>query len=276
MSNLLSIEKLKLESFLEMGGGYVLDFSNRTLEEFILKHTGTSIYDDRYDYATGSKANRLRAFWNQESNYVVGKLTLAFLEHWRAKKLIEGTEINPTEQGLLDECLQIGERLVQDGADSEDVSEIAVDVHFAEIQRKIVEQIELAKFTIWVAVAWFTDRELFNYLVTKKEQGVNVQLVIIDDDINRNSGLNYEDQFETHRVRRSGNYQNIMHNKFCIIDLKSVIHGSYNWTNRARYNNETITVTHNREVAEQFAEQFVQLKPLCADRPSGGLRKARS
>ena len=55
-------------------------------------------------------------------------------------------------------------------------------------------------------------------------------------------------------------YENIMHNKFCIIDLSTVIHGSYNWTNKARYNHETVEVIHRREVAEQFAEQFIKLK----------------
>ena len=260
MSNLSSIEKLKLEKFLGMGSGYVLDFSDRTFYEFILENTGIDIYEEKYYYTTGSKANRLRAFWNIEPNHTVGKLTLAMLELWGAKKSIEGLEISSLEHALFDECLQIAERLIQDAQNQEDVDEVTIDVHFAEIQRSIIEQIEVAKFTIWAAVAWFTDRVLFNHLVAKKEQGVNVQLIIADDEINRNSGLNYENVFETHRVRKTGDYENIMHNKFCIIDLKKVIHGSYNWTNKARYNNETITITDNREVAERFAEQFIQLK----------------
>ena len=28
-----------------------------------------------------------------------------------------------------------------------------------------------------------------------------------------------------------------MHHKFCVVDLKKVIHGSYNWTKKAQYNN---------------------------------------
>lgn len=46
-----------------------------------------------------------------------------------------------------------------------------------------------------------------------------------------------------------------MHNKFCEIDFKKVIHGSYNWTN-----NESITITESRELAEEFAEHFIKLK----------------
>ena len=39
-----------------------------------------------------------------------------------------------------------------------------------------------------------------------------------------------------------------------------MIHGSYNWTNNAKYNNESITITESRELAEEFAEQFIKLK----------------
>lgn len=46
-----------------MSGGYVLDLSNRTFEEFILDSVKIDIYDKKDDYHSGSKANRLRAFW---------------------------------------------------------------------------------------------------------------------------------------------------------------------------------------------------------------------
>lgn len=50
-----------------------------------------------------------------------------------------------------------------------------------------------------------------------------------------------------------------MHNKFCIIDLYKVIHGSYNWTNSAEYNNESITITDSRALAEEFSTYFIEL-----------------
>ena len=49
MSDLSKIEKLKLEKAFDMGGGYVLDFSNRTFEEFILDSVKIDIYTERYD-----------------------------------------------------------------------------------------------------------------------------------------------------------------------------------------------------------------------------------
>lgn len=74
MSSLSYSEKRKFEKLLGMGGGYVLDFSNRTLAEFIVDSTGRNIYDARYDHNSGSKANRLRKFWEVEDDATVAKL----------------------------------------------------------------------------------------------------------------------------------------------------------------------------------------------------------
>jgi len=72
MSDLTFMEKSKFEKLLGMETGYVLTFSNRSFAEFVRDSTGRDIYDERYDYASGSKANRLRAFWQKEENSVVG------------------------------------------------------------------------------------------------------------------------------------------------------------------------------------------------------------
>jgi hypothetical protein len=71
---LTNTEKRKLEQFLGMASGYVLDFSNRTFEEFIRDCTGREIYAEGYNQGSGSKAHRLRAFWQVEDDATVGKL----------------------------------------------------------------------------------------------------------------------------------------------------------------------------------------------------------
>ena len=81
MSNLTFVEKRKFERLLGMESGYVLDFTNRTFAEFVHDSTGLNIYDPRYDYGSGSKANRLRAFWQKEANAVVGKLMNDMLDY---------------------------------------------------------------------------------------------------------------------------------------------------------------------------------------------------
>lgn len=63
-----------------MGGGSVLDFTNRSFNEFF-KDFGIEIYNDRYlAHENGnSKANRMRAFWAIESNELVSQVLHSLL-----------------------------------------------------------------------------------------------------------------------------------------------------------------------------------------------------
>jgi hypothetical protein len=78
MASLSARDQAFLEDLLEMGSGYVLNFSNANFAQFIAAHLGLDIWDDRYRYGSGSKANRLRGFWTVEDDETVGRLLLAF------------------------------------------------------------------------------------------------------------------------------------------------------------------------------------------------------
>ena len=94
------VEKRSLEEFLQMGNGYVLDFSNRTFQEFVLDSTGLDI-DDQSVGGLGSKATRLRHLWNSQPNHVVGKL------------LKDLTEYLQHESPLRDKCQKVADRLLE-------------------------------------------------------------------------------------------------------------------------------------------------------------------
>jgi hypothetical protein len=82
MNRLTHIEKQNLERELRMGGGYVLDFSNRTFEEVFREVVGVRIYDTCYALGSGSKANRLRAFWQVATDDQLRALFQGLLEGW--------------------------------------------------------------------------------------------------------------------------------------------------------------------------------------------------
>jgi hypothetical protein len=98
MSSLTNLEKRKFEQLLGMGSGYVLNFSNTSFAEFVLDSTGLDVYDSRYDYGSGSKANRLRGFWRQEGDSVVGKLMSEMLDFGAENGLFHGKD------ALLETC----------------------------------------------------------------------------------------------------------------------------------------------------------------------------
>lgn len=111
MANLSNTDKTKLEALFEMRGGYVLDFSNNTFRDFIYNSVSLDIFDSKYDYYSNSKANRLRAFWREESDDIVGKLIGDLLEYWNTQNEIEGNEIEKVEKNLYDDCMSISKRL---------------------------------------------------------------------------------------------------------------------------------------------------------------------
>ena len=82
MSSLTHIEKLKLERELGMGGGFVLNFTNQTFAQFFRDVVGVNIYDDQYNLASGSKANRLRAFWENSSDSQIISLISGLIDGW--------------------------------------------------------------------------------------------------------------------------------------------------------------------------------------------------
>lgn len=86
--------KIKLEQLFEMNSGYVMDLSGPQFEDFVYEKTGINIFDKKYSFRSGSKANRLRAFWNLESNQNVSNLNLSLLSYWEQKFRLS----NPDEE----------------------------------------------------------------------------------------------------------------------------------------------------------------------------------
>jgi hypothetical protein len=135
MSNLTFTEKRKLEQLLGMKTGYVLDFSDRTFAEFVSDATGLNIFDERYNYASGSKANRLRAFWQKEDNATVGKLM--------------GEVLNYSEQTgpLAEVCRLIVARLLQGGipitpaqTQAQDEQQSVLDLALSQVLRQLKDE----------------------------------------------------------------------------------------------------------------------------------------
>jgi hypothetical protein len=144
MADLSRREKLKLEKFFEMEGGYVLDFSNRTLSNFVFETLNLELYFDSYADFGESKANRIRAIWQNESNYKVGKLISEMLGYWRDKKVMSYGEITLPEQNLFDECDKIAQRLlaVTVVEEIDVIREAPDDKDFSLLAKSIRESIE--------------------------------------------------------------------------------------------------------------------------------------
>ncbi|NMI05047.1 DUF1669 domain-containing protein [Paenibacillus sp. SZ31] len=134
------------------------------------------------------------------------------------------------------------------------------DVFFDEIKETIIQGIRNAKYSIWIAVAWFTDNEIFEELLLRKNAGVNIRIITSDEATNKHIMHELESNFEVKKIPLKGKYlSNRLHDKFCIIDFEFVMHGSYNWSKNARENDETLATALDRDFVKKFADEFMRL-----------------
>lgn len=134
---------------------------------------------------------------------------------------------------------------------------------FENIADAIGEEISNAKSSIYIAVAWFTNRKLFNKLIEKANDGCSVFLMLSDDAINHQSHIDYNQL----NVKKSKVYfvgdgnSDLMHHKFCVIDHQTSITGSYNWSYKAETNHENIIITtDDTALANQFIAEFSNIR----------------
>ncbi|TYZ06102.1 hypothetical protein FY528_19440 [Hymenobacter lutimineralis] len=135
---------------------------------------------------------------------------------------------------------------------------VTTEAYFTGIKEKLLSEIGLAKQSIYIAVAWFTDRDLFAALLARQQSGVKIALAVTNDEIN--SKIAYESLAiaggEFYRVDGA-----LMHNKFCVLDGRDVVTGSYNWTYRAASENyENIVITAgDYDLAYRYISEFKRI-----------------
>ncbi|WP_127075812.1 hypothetical protein [Rhodomicrobium lacus] len=83
MSSLTDIEKRYFEKLLGMQSGYVLDYTDATFSEFFSRHK-INIHGQKYQTYGTSKAKKIRAFWEQEPDAIVGKVLDELLDAYEA------------------------------------------------------------------------------------------------------------------------------------------------------------------------------------------------
>lgn len=135
-----------------------------------------------------------------------------------------------------------------------------IEAHFENIKNILANNISNATKNIEVAVAWFTHRELFKEILSALDRNVSVEILLSDSIINKGEhGLNFSLFLNKGgKLKFANSVKSFMHNKFCVIDEKLLITGSYNWTYAAeKYNSENIVVTDDTNVCNSFHTHFI-------------------
>ena len=110
MAKLSFQERKVIEDFLGMGGGYVLDFSDRTIRDFIGDCLSIDFDNAKYQLDGTSKAKRLRAFMAVEDDHTVGVLFRHLHDYKLAEWTRRGIELNRVDA---EQFLKIAHRLLE-------------------------------------------------------------------------------------------------------------------------------------------------------------------
>ncbi|MBF4473205.1 phospholipase D-like domain-containing protein [Flavobacterium sp. HJJ] len=130
-----------------------------------------------------------------------------------------------------------------------------------EIKFRILSEINSARQCIYVAMAWFTDRDIAMAIIEAKNRNITIDIILSSNAQNETVKLMLKGARINVHAFETGDARGIMHHKFCLIDNKISINGSYNYSINASNNNvENIQVSDDVKTYSQFLSEFERLK----------------
>ncbi len=125
----------------------------------------------------------------------------------------------------------------------------------------LVDELNQASKQIDIAVAWFTNHEIYDVLLSKSQK-IKIRLIIINDDVNnRFGGLNFQELIDANGEFYFAEQKIPMHNKYCIIDDNVLITGSFNYTYWADSINDenVIKFVGCNDIIESYKSNFEEI-----------------
>lgn len=143
---------------------------------------------------------------------------------------------------------------------------------------KFVEFLAQSEKTIDVCVYLFTQGSLSDLLVALKSRtGVHIRL--ITDSTEDDSQASQIERLRSAGIEIRSNKRGtgaLMHHKFVIVDNKTLLSGSFNWTNKAVVSNyEAVIVSTDPSLVRPFCQEFEVLWSKFKWHPTRSRRSAR-
>ena len=113
--------------------------------------------------------------------------------------------------------------------------------------------------TLDICVFTISDNDITKKIIDTHKRGVKVR-ILTDNEKLHDKGSDIEQLSESGLNVKIDNTRHHMHHKFAIIDNKTVLTGSYNWTRSAElYNHENVIVLHDEDTNRQYKNEFNKL-----------------
>jgi phosphatidylserine/phosphatidylglycerophosphate/cardiolipin synthase-like enzyme len=139
---------------------------------------------------------------------------------------------------------------------------IVNSAHFSpgdDCRRKLLDLCVSARQSIDVSVFTIADDRLVDAILAAHQRGIDVR-IITDNDKARDEGSDIFYMMDRGIEVRMDNAVSHMHHKFAIIDRRTLVNGSFNWTRSASdYNQENILVTDESKLVSAYIKEFEDL-----------------
>lgn len=143
--------------------------------------------------------------------------------------------------------------------------ECMTDIFFDNFEEIISKVLSSATKSVKIAVAWLNFDLYWNDLNKLIDNGIKVKIIINGDYINGR----YSNQIELLESKGAfikalimpTKYQ-YMHHKFCIIDNKIALIGSYNWSKNANKNFENLVIIDDELIVNKIYREFKTLEKI--------------
>ncbi len=127
------------------------------------------------------------------------------------------------------------------------------------LSKIVLSELAKAEKSIHIAMYYFTFRPLAKGLIKAKRRNMEIKVLLDEGQKYSKSScwdLLVEEGIKVKFYKSPG----LMYNKFCVIDEKITLTGSYNWTGHAnKINEENLIAIDSEEVAKQYKKEFQNL-----------------
>lgn len=130
-----------------------------------------------------------------------------------------------------------------------------------EIKQRIISEINNSNQCLYLAMAYFTDREIAMAIIQAYNRNVSIDIILSSNAQNETVKLMLKGAGIKVHAFDTGDARGIMHHKFLLIDNSITINGSYNYSLNASTNNvENIQISKDITIYSKFLDEFERLK----------------
>lgn len=126
-------------------------------------------------------------------------------------------------------------------------------------ENAIIQLIRGARKSVKICVFTISENEITNEIITAHQRGISVKVITDNEKLNdRGSDIRtIANEGIVVKIDRGASH---MHHKFCVIDKKTLLTGSYNWTKSAAdRNQENLLVTEDVKTVKSYLIEFEKL-----------------